>query len=113
MNKTAGHDGEHAVLLEGALQVKKLAVYSRYEWVQKSTEELNLDDNVYRHDGIFPVHALTAGANYTLFKLGPVNVAGGGQLSFYKPAQQLESLYGKNPIGGQVYIRFYPNLMRM
>ncbi len=113
MNKTAGHDGEHAVLLEGALQVKKLAVYSRYEWVQKSTEELNLDENVYGHDGVFPVHALTAGANYTLFKLGPVNVAGGGQLSFYKPAQQLESLYGKNPIGGQVYLRFYPNLMRM
>jgi hypothetical protein len=113
VNKTAGHDGEHAVLLEGALQVKKLAVYSRYEWVQKSTEELDLDETTYGHDGIFPVHALTAGANYTLFKLGPVNVAGGGQLSFYKPARQLESLYGKNPIGGQVYLRFYPNLMRM
>jgi hypothetical protein len=113
MNKTASHDGEHAVLLEGALQVKKLAVYSRYEWVQKSTEELDLDENVYGHDGVFPVHALTAGANYTLLKLGPVNLAAGGQLSFYKPAKELESLYGKNPIGGQIYIRLYPNLMRM
>lgn len=113
VNKIAGHDGEHAVLLEGALSLKKLTFYSRYEWVQKSSEELNLDENIFGHDGVFGVHALTAGANYSLFSLGPVIFAGGGHLSFYRSAQALESLYGKNPIGGQLYLRIYPKLMNM
>lgn len=113
VNKTAGHDGEHAVLLEGALQLKRFAIYSRYEWVQKSTEELNLDETTYGHDGIFPVHALTAGLNYKLLQLGPVNVAAGGHLSVYRPAAGLRNLYGNLPVGGQLYLRFYPKLMRM
>jgi len=113
VNKTAGHDGEHAVLVEGALQLKKLAIYSRYEWVQKSSDELNLDETEFGHDGIYPVQALTAGLNYHLLTLGPVNVAAGGHLSFYKPAAQLEGLYGHNPVGGQLYLRFYPALMKM
>ncbi|WP_315821165.1 hypothetical protein [Paraflavitalea speifideaquila] len=113
LNKTAGHDGEHAVLLEGALQLRKLAIYSRYEWVQKSTEELDLDETIYGHDAIFPVHALTAGLNYTMLKVGPVRLATGGHLSFYHADKKLDGLYGKNPIGGQLYIRIYPNLMRM
>lgn len=25
----------------------------------------------------------------------------------------LDNLYGKNPISGQLYLRLYPNLMRM
>jgi hypothetical protein len=113
LNKTSGHDGEHAVLLEGALQLKKLAIYSRYEYVQKSTEELDLDEAVYGHDVIFPVHALTAGMNYTVLKAGPVRMALGGHLSFYRADTKLDRLYGKDPIGGQVYLRLYPNLMRM
>ena len=61
MNKSTGHNAEHGVLLEGAATRKKTTVYSRYEWVQKSVEELNLDEVQYGEHTIFPVHALTAG----------------------------------------------------
>lgn len=113
MNKTAGHDGEHAVLLEGAWYIKKWSLYSRYEFVQKSTEELDLDEHEYGHDAIFGVHALTAGLNYNVLKLGPARMAIGGHLSFYNADQKLDKLYGKNPVSGQLYVRLYPNLMRM
>ena len=63
MNKIKGHDGENAFLLEGSWRKNKLAIHSRYEWVQKSTEELALNEIVYGHDAVFPVHAFTAGFN--------------------------------------------------
>lgn len=31
-----------------------------YEWVQKSFEELALDEFIYGHDAVFPVNAFTA-----------------------------------------------------
>jgi len=34
-------------------------------------------------------------------------------LSWYHPDKQLSSLYGKNPLAGEVYLRFYPSLMKM
>jgi hypothetical protein len=40
MNKQVGHDGENAFLLESAWRVSKNSFYARYEWVQKSAEEL-------------------------------------------------------------------------
>ncbi len=84
LNKTAGHDGEHAILLEGALQLKKLAIYSRYEYVQKSTEELDIDETVYGHDAIFPVHAPYGRTQ--LPTPGLAAIAAGGHLELYRPA---------------------------
>jgi hypothetical protein len=112
INKTRGHEGENAVLAEASLSLKKLAVYSRYEWVQKSQEELDLDPQQYG-ESLFPVHALTAGISYDWLRLDPVNVAIGGQLLWFRSPGQLQSLYGKNPLGAEVYLRIYPSLMRM
>jgi hypothetical protein len=111
MNKTKDHNAEHAALLEGSFVQKKLSLYGRYEWVQKSVEELNLDERVYGHDVIFPVHAFTMGASYDLFKIGQTRIAAGAQLSFYNPDKKLSSLYGQNPLAGQVYLRIYPQAM--
>lgn len=111
MNKTKDHDGEHAVLIEGSRNVKKLTMYGRYEWVQKSGEELNLDEVEYGHDAIFPVHAITLGSSYDILNIGKTKLALGGQLSFYSPDERLSSLYGQNPMAGQVYLRIYPRAM--
>lgn len=115
LNKTNGHDGENSLLLEGSWKKNKLGLYSRYEWVQKSTEELVLDEAVYGHDGIFPVNAFTAGLNYDLLKVGKIKVAGGSQFTFYHADEKLNSPYGKNPMAVEVYLRLYPEriLMRM
>lgn len=106
LNKTKEHDGENAALLEAALRIKKTALYTRYEWVQKSAEELNLD-SVQFGGQLFPVHALTAGINYDLLHLPPVNIAIGGQVTV-NHSKKLETLYGSYPLAGEVFLRIYP-----
>lgn len=113
MNKTAGHDGENAALAEGEWRRNRFALYSRYEWVQKSAEELSLDEAVYGHDALFPVHALTVGAGYDLLKIGGTRLAGGGQFTFYHADERLNSLYGKAPKAFEIYLRLYPSQMEM
>ncbi|RYE32782.1 MAG: hypothetical protein EOP42_09055 [Sphingobacteriaceae bacterium] len=113
LNKYKGHDGENTALLEASYRLRKLELYTRYEWVQKSREELNLDENLYGHDTLFPVNALTLGLNYDLFYIGKFRVAAGGQLSAYHADNRLDNLYGKNPYAGEVFLRIYPSLMKM
>lgn len=111
MNKTKGHAGEHGVLLEASRQQRKTAVYGRYEFVQKSTEELGLNEQEFGHDALFPIHAVTGGASYDLFSIGQTKFALGGQLSFFTPDKKLTQLYGDNPVSGQIYLRVYPRAM--
>jgi hypothetical protein len=111
MNKINGHDGEDAVLLEAEWRKNKLAIYGRYDWVQKSAEELVLDENLYGHDAVFPVNALTVGFNYDLFEIGKAKVAAGSQFSLYHADNRLDNLYGKNPMAFEVFLRLYPRNM--
>ena len=111
MNKTAGHTGEHAALLEATKAYRAHAFYGRYEWVQKSVEELSLNEADFGHDAIFPIHALTAGVSKELLTLGQTKFAIGGQLTFFSPDKRLAPLYGQNPIAGQVYLRINPRVM--
>ena len=111
MNKTAHHDAEHGALLEASHAVKKTTVYGRYEWVQKSVEELNLDEIDFGHDAVFPVHALTVGASYDILNMGKMKVALGSQVSIFNPDDRLSDLYGDTPLSGQIYLRIYPRAM--
>ena len=70
LNKTAGHPSEKAVLAEASWHRQKLALYTRYEWVQKSVEELALDEASFGHDRLFPVNAFTIGFNHTVLTVG-------------------------------------------
>lgn len=112
LNKVKEHEGENTVLAEASLALKRTSVYARYEWVQKSTEELDLNPVVYGKT-LFPVNAFIAGAGYDILRVKPVNIAIGGQLSFYKTPSALVSLYGRNPISGEVFLRIYPAMMKM
>lgn len=113
LNKIKEHEGENAFLVEGEWRKNKLALHSRYEWVQKGTEELSLDENVFGKDAIFPVNAFTAGFNYDLLKIGTARLAGGSQITFYHADPRLNILYGKNPLAIEVYVRLYPGMMLM
>lgn len=113
LNKIKEHKGENAALAELAYTGRKFAVYSRYEWVQKTTEELNLDEDVYGAHGIFPVQTATVGFNYDLFELKKTRFAIGSQFSWSHTGPKLESLYGKNPLSAEFYLRIYPALMKM
>jgi hypothetical protein len=111
INQSAGHDGENAFLLEASWRWKRLALHSRYEYVQKSNEELDINPVNGKH--LFPVNALTLGFNYDLMQGSNIRVAGGAQGSIYHADADLNSLYGKNPMAFEVYIRIYPTLMKM
>jgi len=111
MNKTAGHDPEHAALIEGSYILGRMAYYGRLEWVQKSVEELDLDESRYGHDAIFPVTALTAGLAYDIGAWGQTRLSLGGQLSVFGVDETLRELYGEVPVSGQVYLRLYPGML--
>ncbi|MEX8549323.1 MAG: hypothetical protein V5804_17110 [Mucilaginibacter sp.] len=113
LNKTPAQQGDNSALFEANLRLKRLDFYTRYEFVQKTTEELVLNPVVYGNDTVFPVNAITLGLNYDLFRLGPLNLAAGGQLSYYGADSRLNGLYGKNPMAGEVFLRLYPRLMKM
>jgi hypothetical protein len=111
VNKTKNHSGEHGLLLEASRQNNKTGIYGRYEWVQKSVEELTLDETLFGHDAIFPIHAITAGGSYDLLNIGSTKLAIGAQLTMYRPDQRIAPLYGKNPFAGQIYLRLYPRAL--
>lgn len=109
LNKVKKQDGENAVLAEASWRKNRLAFHSRYEYVEKSAEELLLG-NEFDHHEIFPVHAITAGFNYDLFKIKHLNIAGGAQSSLYFPDQRLRAVYGNTPVAVEVFLRLYPGL---
>jgi hypothetical protein len=113
LNKIKEHAGENAALLEASLRLKKLALYTRYEWAQKSVEELNLDENIYGKETLFPVNAITLGFNYDLVEVAHTSIALGSQVSLFHTEEKLNSLYGKNPMALEVFLRMYPGLMKM
>lgn len=97
--------------LEVALRKRKGVAYFRYEIVQKSSEELNVAP-LYG-GALFLIHATTLGAGRDLFHMGPIRTMLGGQLTWYHQDSRLNGLYGSNPLAMEVYLRFYPGLMRM
>jgi hypothetical protein len=106
------HHKEHSALAEASYVAKKNTVYGKYEWVQKSAEELNLDEGQYGHDSRFPVHAITAGYARALFTLANTNLSLGAQTTLYVVSNDLKDLYGKTPVAGEIYLRISPGLMR-
>jgi len=112
-NKIKGHDAEQAALLEASWRKHKMAWYGRYEFVQKSTDELALDETIFGHDALFPVHAITIGTAYDVWSPGNIKIALGGQFTVYNTTETLRPLYGKTPMAFEVYLRLYPSLMRM
>ncbi len=112
-NTPTGHDGENAFLLEGSYAPDHWNIYGRYERVQKSVEELNLDKALFGIHTLFPVNAVTLGAQYDVARIGVLRIASGAQGTLYAADRRLDALYGKNPLAGEVYVRLYPTLMRM
>ncbi|HEY1055021.1 MAG TPA: hypothetical protein VGE24_07795, partial [Emticicia sp.] len=113
VNKQHESKSENAVLIEASLRQQKTAFYTRYEWTQKSVEELDLNEADFNMGSLFPVNAFTLGFNYDLFSLNNVRFAAGSQFTVYHTDNRLKDLYGKTPVSGQVFLRIYPSLMNM
>ena len=108
-HKTDGHD-EHSVLLEDNHGMGKNNLYSRYEFVQKSSEELKLDT---LGDAAFNIHAFTVGYNRIIFGAQFFEGIGGFQGTIYFPPKGLQPIYGKTPLALEVYLQIRPKLHKM
>ena len=108
-HKTDGHD-EHSVLLEDNHTMGKNNLYSRYEFVQKSSEELRLDT---LGDVAFNIHAFTVGYNRIIFGAQYFEGIGGFQGTIYFPPNGLHTIYGKTPLALEVYLQIRPKLHKM
>ena len=114
LNEGHGHHAEHAVLAETNLTLGRPTFYGRYEFVQKSSEELGLNDVTGNH-GLFNIHALTLGSSFRLTSATTraPEVHLGGQITGYVPDSQLENFYGQLPLSASVYLRLNAPWMRL
>lgn len=114
LNDAGAHHKENSVLAESNVQLDKWAVYGRYEWVQKSVNELGLATSLGEL-GIerLPVSMFSLGLNRQITSFGNTLLQAGGQISLYSIDRMLEASYGGTPLSGQVYLRITPGLMRM
>ncbi len=111
MNDKESHSfNEHSVLYENNLQFPKQALYSRYEFIQKGAEELDLASS-FGHE-VFDVHAVTLGYNRNIAPFAPVEILLGAQATVNFPAPQLRPLYGSRPVGLEVYLQLRPRRHR-
>jgi hypothetical protein len=114
LNDAGEHHKENSILAESNLQLDKWAFYGRYEWVQKSVDELGLTTSLGELGfEKLPVSMFSLGLNRQIASFGNTLLQAGAQMSLYKPDRALEAAYGKTPLSGQVYLRITPALMRM
>lgn len=106
------HPSSYSFLVESALSLNHTAIYGKYEYVEKSTEELVLDEQEYQHGTLFPISALTLGVQQKLVSHWNTNMAVGAQVSGYNPPKSLKNLYGNNPLAFEIYLRIYPGIMK-
>jgi hypothetical protein len=109
-NDAGSHHKEHSALLEATQQFRKQAVYGKYEFVQKSTDELGLQ--TLFADQSYGINALTIGTNRKLFAVAKLDALLGVQTTLNFIPKDLQKVYGSFPVAGEVYIQIRPGLFR-
>lgn len=111
VNRLEGMPNSNAALLEANLKHKNADVYIRYEWVQKSGEELKLNPTLYGLNSMYPINATTLGFSYDVFGIKKLKFAAGTQFTLYHADSKLDNLYGPNPFAWELYLHIYPGPM--
>jgi hypothetical protein len=99
-------ENENSLLLEGNLQFRKSAVYSRYEFVQKSSDELDLVNEF--GNTRFNINAVSVGYNHILLPGQSFDLSAGTKLTLNVIDKKLYPIYGKTPVGFEVYLQLRP-----
>lgn len=97
---------EHSALIESNLQRNKTALYGRYEFIQKSADELKIVLDA--GDELFSINKLTLGASYNFLHLFNTNFRIGIQGSALLTSSKLHTLYGKLPLAAEIYLHVLP-----
>lgn len=105
VNQKWEHRPEHSMLLESNLQMNKTAFYGRYEFIQKSGHELDINNG---SDKLFPINALTLGTSYNFLHAFNTNFRIGIQGSAFFTPSELRAFYGRLPLSAEIYIHILP-----
>ncbi|HEX7902862.1 MAG TPA: hypothetical protein VF487_03205 [Chitinophagaceae bacterium] len=108
LNDKGDDHKEHSILLEENFQFNKNAVFSRYEFIQKSTEELDLVNELGHNT--YNVHVFSLGYNRSIWQKQGIELAAGTKATLNFPASPLKPLYGDMPVGFQMYLQLRPGL---
>lgn len=109
-NDPESGERENSYLLEADLQLKKFAIYTRLESVQKAGHELGLENFDER---LFRIQALMLGAGREIHSTGGVSLQLGAQATLYQVNDDLEPFYGSQPFSFAVYLQLRPSLLKM
>lgn len=96
----------NSLLLESNLMLRRIAFFTRYEFVQKDAEELNLQE--FPDNTTFDVQALSLGLNKPIITRGFGMLSAGMQLTINFSDRKLTEIYGNSPLGAQVYLKLSP-----
>ncbi|HET9825980.1 MAG TPA: hypothetical protein VFP87_11630 [Chitinophagaceae bacterium] len=107
MNHSTDSYNENSALYEANVQLNRQAVYGRYEFVQKSAAELDLESEFGNTN--FNINAFTLGYNRTIWNYPYVQLVAGAQATINFSPRALQDLYGKTPMGAEVYLQLKPN----
>ncbi|HYC69856.1 MAG TPA: hypothetical protein VEB66_01530 [Opitutaceae bacterium] len=102
-----GHQPTDAFLLETAYMAAPYSIFARAEHVEKTGEELA----VLPDDRIIRVRQLSAGFTREIVSGRPYQLALGASATYSIVPDDLDAIYGKNPIGFWIFLRLRPAAM--
>ena len=106
MNHSSLGKNLNSVLFESSLKLKPISIFTRYEFVQKDANELQLHEFI--NNPTFNINAFTLGLNKVLFTKFRTDISLGVQGTINLSDNNLKSVYGNNPFASEVYIKIAP-----
>ena len=100
-----------AFVAEATHWMGNTALFGRYEGTGVESEHLLFPGFVHTpHPGelVDKLHAVTAGVTRRIFKQAGMDVALGGDVTFYNVPERLVDAYGSRPVGAHVTLRIRP-----
>jgi hypothetical protein len=107
------HADFDSYLVESSLkQDGEWSPYFRYEWVDKSAEELVLPEAQFDHNETFALQQGTVGVSVDLGNKGDWQWGLSGAYVFNLSPSALDPVYSSNPDGWNIYLRAHPRRMK-
>lgn len=107
-NNTAHAGALQSFLLESLAEYEGNAAYCRFESVEKTLEELGIEDG---HERKERVSLFTVGANRRIYGNKDLDLRLGIQGTLYGLPSDLTAYYGKNPVSFQMYLSLTPAVL--
>jgi hypothetical protein len=111
MNNSVHGKAQNSFLGEADYQFGQNALFTRMEFIEKSGEELGLEDE--RGQDLFSISAFTLGMARTIFSSHNVSISIGALYTIYPVEHDLRSIYGELPFSVEGYLRFSPGSSKM